>query len=190
MSPNRLSSKKVGVVWYSFMSPAWNTDSKNKSLVSVWFLTVRMTHSSHKQLNGCMNESRTRSGPKETCGFLVGVHRRRLWDPLVGLAQRCGPFPAQGALILACFIALLGVTAGLVVRTWRKFRSLILSWLTWYHLQLDRWDYARAERVARINPDRNAQITWLGFNFWMKRNRLSESLWAVWRDHWGFCAWS
>lgn len=72
--------------------------------------------------------------------------------------------PCVGHIHLGLFHSIIGATTGLVVRTWRKFRGLMSSWLKMYHLQLYRWD--RLEwREARINPDRNVQISWVGCRF-------------------------
>ena len=40
----------------------------------------------------------------------------------------------------------------------------------------------RYGEVERINSDRNVQISGLGFNFWIERNRMLKSLKAVWRN--------
>lgn len=81
-----------------------------------------------------MNDSRTRSGSKETCGFPLGLSQEGLKSP-VGPAQKCGPFPAQDALTLACFTVLLGSNLEKIQES-----HLRLFWLKSYALQFDRGD--------------------------------------------------
>lgn len=150
MSPNTLSSlTKLG---RSNKALCPQREAKTERIrawsVFVLWLCEWLTNQVHKQIHECMSQEQA-----------LAQRRQR------GLAQKLD-HPCPGGTDPGLFHGVLGATTGSVIRTWRElkshlilFLSIIVSSTTW------KMRCGGIERMARINLDRNVQISWLDLTF-------------------------